>query len=431
MVKIAFFTSRLSYEHLKPLLPVFVSRCEIDPFFFEQSSPPKDLQDILDECYDGFLFSGWIVYSAISSRYRINKPFECLYPSEGDYYRTLFSAVAAHPELPLCRILTDLAGTEHGFLDVMPPENHCAILDIEKVYDRVISESGRSDDTFFQALTAEYVRAVQEHDARVVVSGFARLEDTISGMGIEFYHIYPGEDSISLFLGRLLERIESGNIIGMLSVNGIISTPAADNEAVEKIVSRFILRNGLDCICSRDDNGLRLIISNPDFQRITARQNGCLLSRELLNCGISSFALGWGLGRDLTLAQKNARRALQIAKRSEAGASFIVSENGSVAGPMLSSNTLHFNTSDDDGSASMSYIYDISQLHIKRITALIRQTHNNVYTGATLSEALNIHPRSARRLLAKLAANGGAEPIKANEKQSRGRPELVYRITLN
>ena len=436
MINIALISTTVSYGLIQPVLSTLETECVITPYFIQTSSA-GELDESIFSSYDGILISGWLLYAMLSSKFTFSKPYEVISPTEGDYYRTLFKATVEHPEIPLEQILADRVSTETDIIDVMPSGRSCRFIQTDNI---LANKAGPLDlaeiQTSINAFYDECIRIIRENRIRTVVTGLSEMRSDFEKMGLYFYHIYPGRASISEHIQKLINQIRSGNLADRLFVNGMLSSPETGPDVIERVVKGFVTRNGLDPIIAREGSLYRLSFSYTDFQRITVNRTDCLLSKELVNSGILDFSLGWGLGYNQSEAKNAAYKALNICKHSSNGTTFIVTENNMAFGPLLGTNKLLFNAENDESTLALSYAYDLSQLHIKQILALIKHTHNNVFNGETLAAALHISSRSARRILAKLAENGGAvqiskqELLQKNEKSGRGRPKLNYRITI-
>lgn len=432
MVKIALLSSTATYEAaLRQLMPELNKYADIGLYVFEELQTLPDVYARIENQYEGFLFSGWLLYALVSAKYRIEKPHDYFFASEADYYKTILKACLENPETPLSHMLIAKPETEHGYEDVMPKYNHCIYPDVTPFTDTVIPTA---DPTFFQhyfdGVKKVYLKACKENPIEIIISGFPGLKELSDSCNVKFYHLHAGKSTIISGVRRLVNTINSGNYSHMLSVYGIVKTAEGYLDLVESKISSFIWRNGIYCMLYRRDETLRLVITYDDFNRITKDISDCMISHELLDQNIKEFSIGWGVGYTITLAHDNAKKAIKIARHGAEGAAFVITESNSLIGPLLSEKSLSVDASDDNQSILLSNRYDISRLNVKRIRAIIEKTHNNVFTSSSLAMELGISQRNARRILSKLLQHGGAELIEMDTISERGRPELVYKIQL-
>ena len=432
MVRIALFSSRTTYEEtIRMLMPELKKYADIRLYIFEELQTLPDVYAEVKNQYEGFLFSGWLLYALVSAKYRIEKPHEYFFASEADFYRTILKSCAENPGTPFSHMLIDKPEKELGYEDIMTKDNHCIYPDITSFADTVMPMADtKAFQQYFYTVKNAYIKAYEENPVEIIITGFPGLSDYFASCDVKFYHLHAGKSTIISGIRRLVNSINSGNYSQMLSVYGIVKTAEGYLDLVESKISSFIWRNGLYCMLYRRDDTIRMVITYQDFNRITKDISDCLISHELLDQNIKEFSIGWGVGYTITLAHDNAKKAIKIARHSNGGASFVVTESDSLIGPLLSEKSLSVNANDDNLSIHMSNCYDISRLNVKRIQAIIEKTHNNVFTSSSLSMELGISQRNARRILSKLLQHGGAELIDIDTTPSKGRPELVYKIQM-
>lgn len=142
--------------------------------------------------------------------------------------------------------------------------------------------------------------------------------------------------------------------------------------------------------------------------------------KQLRACGI-------GVGKDTCTAEINALVAMQHALDHAQGAFFVLDEDKKLWGPL--GNKVNFELSyNSEFLQKLSSRTSISITTLGKIISFFEQNDYQAVSSQELAVALNILPRSARRILATLE-NDGVMQVQASENLvNKGRPRILYRL---
>jgi predicted transcriptional regulator len=106
----------------------------------------------------------------------------------------------------------------------------------------------------------------------------------------------------------------------------------------------------------------------------------------------------------------------------------MVNEAGEQIGPLVSG--MGFSTSEAVSAATeeISRQLGVSSANLQKLIDLQDKRGINLFSSADLSFYLNVTPRSASRILAKLAEYGGASVVRNAQPNSKGRPYKIYDV---
>lgn len=160
---------------------------------------------------------------------------------------------------------------------------------------------------------------------------------------------------------------------------------------------------------------LRAITDNfstiPDYKNI---------DKQLRACGI-------GVGSDASTAEINALIAMQHALNHSSGAYFVLDENKSLVGPLGSKDnfTLSYQS---EFLQNLSSKTSISITTLGKLVYFMEQGNYQPISAQDLAVALNILPRSARRILNTLEEDGILQVAHSENISIKGRPRTLYKL---
>lgn len=144
--------------------------------------------------------------------------------------------------------------------------------------------------------------------------------------------------------------------------------------------------------------------------------------QKLIACGI-------GIGLSAFAAEFNATTALRDAKRYGKGAWMVVFDDKTIIGPLGQKEQLsysHFSQELQDISRETS----ISIATLSKIIGILEKKRTDTINAQDLAQSMNILPRSARRILSRLAECGIAVEVGEENPNPRGRPRKLYHMKL-
>ena len=162
--------------------------------------------------------------------------------------------------------------------------------------------------------------------------------------------------------------------------------------------------------------------STREFSAIPDSEELCQLSENMIACGI-------GIGRSAYEAEFYAAKALLHAKEYGKGSWVVFFDDKTIVGPLGKTEQLQYSYA-EDALRGISEATAISTATLSKISAIVDRLRSTDIGAHDLAKYMQIMPRSARRILAKLEQYGYAEPIGEDSPNPRGRPRKIYRIKL-
>lgn len=156
--------------------------------------------------------------------------------------------------------------------------------------------------------------------------------------------------------------------------------------------------------------------SVPNFEELTELENNLIAS-------------GIGIGNSAREAEANALIAIKHAYTNQRGSWFAVLDDKTITGPLGKSKQLNFQyNSQLLSEASAKTSLSISTL--SKVKNAVNKYGRNFISAQELALALQILPRSARRILTTLSKYGYAKEVGEETPETKGRPRKIYGINL-
>ena len=162
--------------------------------------------------------------------------------------------------------------------------------------------------------------------------------------------------------------------------------------------------------------GMLRVITD-DFSSIPDYKN---LDKQLRACGI-------GVGSDASTAEINALVAMQHALNHDLGAYFALDENKHLTGPLGSKKSFALNYQ-SKFLQNLSAKTSISITTLGKLVHFMEQVDYQAISAQDLAAALNILPRSARRILTTLEEDGVVQAVSSENLAIKGRPRTLYKL---
>lgn len=155
-------------------------------------------------------------------------------------------------------------------------------------------------------------------------------------------------------------------------------------------------------------------------EEFTSIPSGEALGKQLRACGI-------GVGMDACTAEINALVAMQHAVAYGQGAYFVLDEHKKLLGPL--GNKINFELNyQSEFLQKLSSKTSISITTLGKILSFMQQQDCASVSSQELAAALNILPRSARRILTTLESDGVMLATASENLTNKGRPRILYRL---
>jgi hypothetical protein len=145
----------------------------------------------------------------------------------------------------------------------------------------------------------------------------------------------------------------------------------------------------------------------------------------------ATVTTGIGLGNTAFHAENHAERALKRALEQGGNCTYILIDNENLVGPIGKSATLKTKVKETDKDIlAAAHKSGLSIETISKIKEAIKLLGRDGITSFELAQALQVKPRSARRLISNMISAGYAQETGKEQTNSMGRPRSIYRIQL-
>lgn len=145
---------------------------------------------------------------------------------------------------------------------------------------------------------------------------------------------------------------------------------------------------------------------------------------------LETVSIGIGLGRTAYHAENHAEQALNRAFARGGNCTYVLTDNGNMLGPIGDLAMLEAKVEEtDERILAIAQVAGLSVETINKIRSTIKVLGKESMTSYDLSQAIQITPRNARRMLSRLADAGYAHVIGKEQSATSGRPRLIYHIT--
>lgn len=412
---------------LEEVRPGLGDRCQLR--FLPCEDPAKAAalyRENQGEC-QGFVFSSQLLYHAML--HRIPKPERhcgCLFIDECDLYRTLFQAAVEYPTLDFSQVLIGLTQPDLKMNGIFP-EGHAPVVELSKPEKGGLFPPRAQDE-----ILARYRQLCRRDDLRLIITQVFALEEPLSKAGIPCRAIRPSPASIQRAVIDLLSRLKAVEMDGALTVSGVVS-PLEELDDLRKAQLSKALRefnklSSMALVVRRNQSVFELTTSNARLAELTAGRRECRLSAYLKKVLEFDVCVGWGVGRELSSARKNASQALLESREDRQHRAFILDERGRLS-PPLESQAISAELGGISAKArALAKRCSISSGNMQKILSIAKRTPR--ISSEELAYFLGVEQRSASRILNHLVDAGAAELAYKEQINLRGRPAKIYLLRL-
>lgn len=383
--------------------------------------------------FDGFLFSGvfprdYLIENVCS----ISKPYRCFQPADREFYRVIARLYARHPDMDFRRVLFDMASPSgrqeliRVFQDVFG--------DMQPYIDEV--GRGESSASLHDAVLERYRAHWKRGEVALIVTGLSNLAQQLEREGIPHVLLQPAPATILECLSLLLNDVQAARM--ERARTACCTVQIANQEAtqqeyeqLEKALEQFNARQNMAFVLRRNEHMYDAVTSGAVAKEVTQGYTVCLLSSWLQETLPFPVHTGWGMGFDIVTAHQNAMRAVQQCRHDGNGSAYMVNESGEMIGPLCGDRTISYRIRPDARTSHLARSLGISSVNLEKLISLQEKKVGTEISASDLVFYLDITPRSATRILSKLASHGAAVPVGSIHLNGRGRPAAVYRLELD
>lgn len=429
MYSIGLITTEHSLRHILKIDEQMRKQCNVT---YLPYSSPEHLEFIYEQNADrfnAFLFSGSYPYNVLRRHFGpLPKPHAHFSISDRDYYRVIAELAVQEPELDFSRVYFDRPEFPVDFQAIFHREGvpllGSAGIDWEKV-----------DASDWYAPLRDYYKALWESGkVDLLVTRFGSMSDFFARNGIRHKYLSPASESmLETFRGLILQLSANQRRDDAASIGIVCSQHKLTDDNWRFLRQRLQL-------CNRQLGMPFLVYEHGEHFEITTNSSVLReLSNEYMACPVTAFlndgavfpiCVGWGCAGSVIDAHRNAHRAARQAMLCKTAASFIVTEDDVIIGPLSTFRRIEYSGTPSVGLAQLSRSVSVSATHLSKILSVLSQKGSDTVTAEELAFFLDLTPRSASRILSRLEA-GGLAAVQYNRQLSRrGRPAKVYRIDI-
>ncbi|MDT8903187.1 GTP cyclohydrolase [Anaeroselena agilis] len=410
------------------------SQLKVFPIIYQDASEVPEILRRYDNEIDFWLFSGKVPYCRAVISGNTQKPLYYIPHTGSSLYRVLVQ-IANSEKLPINNISFDTFSKkeiEEAFADISPDIPRFYLLE----YDGVIS-AGDVADYHYELWKSGKIEAA--------VTCFLSSYQKLRGLGVPAFRIWPTRDTIRTMLSVAISEVEASRFKGgqiaiqHIAIDGYedFIRESASNYAAKRTEMRLyeLLLNYTEAVKGSiilHGNGQYTIYSTRGVVEELTRQFTVMpilddVTRELV-VGVSG---GIGFGSTAYAAEENAHIALGLAQRAGKGKWMVVLDDKTVCGPLNSATHLRYSLrADEPAFRELAAKLNVSATTVNRIFAACDKLDHATVNADDLAPYLGITPRSTRRLLASMVANGLAE-VAGEEGFGKGRPRKLYNVNLD
>jgi Predicted transcriptional regulator len=407
---------------------------KVFPIIYQDASEVPEILQQYDSDVDFWLFSGKVPYSYAANSGNTQKPLYYISHTGSSLYRVLVQ-MAASGKLPKNKISFDTFNRkeiEEAFTDLSPDIPTLHLLE----YDGVISAG---------EVTKYHYGLWQSGTTEVAVTCFLSSYLSLKQLGVPAFRIWPTRDTIRTMLTIATSEVEASRFKGgqiaiqHISIDGYddLVRDSASNYVAKRVEMQLydLLLDYTEAVKGsiiQHGNGQYTIYSTRGVVEQLTRQFTVMpilddVTRKL----VISVSGGIGFGPTAYAAEENAHIALGLARRAGKSKWMVVLDDKTVFGPLNSEMHLQYSLrADDPALRELANKVNISLTTVNRIFAACDKLDQGSVNADDLALYLGITPRSTRRLLANLVANGLAE-IVGEEGFGKGRPRKLYNVHLD
>ncbi len=407
------------YKELKPYI-----------FFDETEENFSEIIHTNNNIIDVWLVFDQIFYTKIQSAITdLNKPLYCIPYRGASFFKVLCSLLYKNYKIEEISMDTipyfDIArGLKEMDMDVHTI--HClsdnGTLKIKDYYDfhYNLFKSGKTKAAITrsyyikQLLEKAGVPAINVTPLRVTIR--AILNMILSNTRIK--HLAAAQTAIQVFSFNIYQFNASYSVDDIYSKQLVVT---------QKLITYS--KRILGSLKTTIDGNFYIFTTRGMLENITNKFTAVPAFEELNEIQNSLTAAGIGIGNSAREAESNALLALKYAANHKKGSWFAVLDDKTITGPFGNPQQLNFNYN----SHQLTEISAKTTLNISTLSKVKNAVSNygrNSISAQELAAAMQILPRSARRIINLLLTNGYAEEIGEEAPEIKGRPRKIYKINL-
>lgn len=431
---IGIIAARGSLDNLRTVDEQLRQRCNITYLPYSTTMELTNLYLEHASRFDGFLFSGEYPRNYLVEHVcPITKPYQCLRLADRELYRVIARLYARKPDMDFRRVMFDLSDT--GVQQELMRVFQDVFSEAPRPYIHAVER--RENAAFLYETAMEVYREQWKSGAvELIVTGLSNLARQLEGEGIPHVLLQPAPATVLECLSALLADVQTARMEKACTACCTIeiaheNAARQDHELLEQVLEQFNARQNTAFVLRRNGTMFDAVTSGAAAKELTQGYTTCLLTSCLLEQLPVPVHMGWGIGYDIVTAHRNALRALQQSRRDTNRNTYMVNQADEMIGPLCGERTISYQLRPDARTSRMAREWGISSVNLEKIMSLQKKKQLTQVTASDLVFYLDITPRSAARILQKMASRGAAVQVGSVHLNGRGRPAAVYRLELD
>lgn len=391
-----------------------------------------EVLEIINECVkktDGILFTGCAVSGEVEKYMKIDKPYETIMRSDSSIMKAFWNI--RNDGIQIKRISVDVV--EKELIEEAADEFG---IKIENIYAMPYNSDMTEDDYI-----KKHTELWKEGKVDIILTALGSVYNNLKEKGFPVYRLGITvsliKSSVDNLIGKITTKQIKANQIGIqiLKIKNVKQdiTAAYDDLIIKNMVEKELInyikevngsifqlgKNEYIMFSTRRTLGDARIINY--FQRLT---------EDFQKKGITLYS-GMGFGNTGWNAEYNARNALEMAQKKSKAAFYIIDEDNNIRGPVNSHDETNYNLClYDEEIRNIAKKIGISATYLSKISSIIENNNENVFSSDTLSHYLSVTERSARRILSKFVDSGYGKVVSTTVSKGVGRPKKIIKIEL-
>jgi len=416
MIKIAVVGSKEFMENLFPIAHK-LEEIEIDPYVYLNPAESSELLKRLKPC-DVIFFSGALpYYMAKEIREQLRIPSTYLQQDETTVASSLLSVIY-HQGIQPHKISIDLV--DRSFIT-----NVCRDIGIKEKPQVLDYENMLWSKEEINRVIDFHVAKYQSGEAHLALTSIHAVYDELQKIGVPSERMIDPTQSIIHGLKDAKIKAELAKSYSATVGACIISSLELRTSLLEKLdVISKELRGSFKKV---DEMTFILYTTRGDIESIikTNMINNLFASIE------GTIAIGFGYGKTVKEAEKNAKIAQSFAKNNPIDRCFyILTSDKDLFGPFPKEQRVQSLKNDNPELMKIAKETKLSPANLSKIIQFSQSHPSLKFTAADLSEYLQVTRRSTERLLKKLVDYGYAHICGEEMPYQQGRPRALYELNL-
>lgn len=412
----------------------YAKRVEITALTYTKPIDVPKLIEEMGDIPDAWLFSGQVPYYYAVESQLTTKPLFYIPHTGSSLYRVLLQ-ISCMEKLDFDSISFDLlsrAEIEDTFADIP--------LQVENIYVKEFADIISAED-----LVSYHYELWRSGKTKAAVTTLQSAYVELQKKKMPVFRIWPLRDNIRTTLNLLIRTVEAATFKeSQIAVQHIaiddystVVREARSSYDVRRLEAALynILINYTEMVkgsINVHGHGQYSIYSTRGaIETITDNFTIMPIKEDIIKALSVPVSGGIGFGMTAHAAEENAYKAMGFARHSGKGNWMVVSDDGTVSGPLSSASYLQYSLRmGDDECQKLAQVLGVSGTTVNRLLASLNKIDVEAVGAEELATHLSFTTRSARRLLTVLVNNSLAV-VSRQEALHKGRPRNLYRLMLD